>query len=203
MRLLKIGALTRIQDRSGRARLAGAAVAGIAVTFAALAHAANDGPTATAAELRSSVAAHLEAGEFAPALQIARAANAPERTALLQVIADAQRDRITELVRVLQTRLQLQSVDFSISPGRREAVENELIAEALGAFKARAEMVRQNLGAASYRIVHVGIASDGTVPAPLPIRSMAAMSEGGAAPALEPGTSTVTVTVDGTLELRK
>lgn len=112
-------------------------------------------------------------------------------------------DRITELVRVLQTRLQLQSVDFSISPALRESVENELIAEALGAFKARAEMVRQNFGAASYRIVHVGIGSDGTVPSPLPIRAMTAMSESGAAPALEPGTSTVTVTVDGTLELRK
>lgn len=112
-------------------------------------------------------------------------------------------DRITELVRVLQTRLQLQSVDFSISPGRREAAENELIAEALTAFKARAEMVRENLGAASYRIVHVGIASDGTVPAPLPIRAMSAMAEAAPGPALEPGTSTVTVTVDGTLELRK
>ncbi len=112
-------------------------------------------------------------------------------------------DRITELVRVLQTRLQLQSVDFSISPALRESVENELMAEALGAFKSRAEMVRQNLGAASYRIVHVAIGSDGTVPAPLPIRPMEAMAESGVPPALEPGTSTVTVAVDGTLELRQ
>jgi len=111
-------------------------------------------------------------------------------------------DRITELVRVLQSRLQLQSVDFSISPALRERVENELIAEALGAFKDRAELVRENLGAGSYRIVHVGIGNGGTVPEPMQIRAMAAMAESGLAPALEPGTSTVTVAVDGTLELR-
>ena len=111
-------------------------------------------------------------------------------------------DRITELVRVLQTRLQLQSVTFSISPEQRETVENELIGEAIGAFKDRAELVRENLGAASYRIVHVGIGTAGTVPAPVQIRAMSAMKEAAAAPALEPGTSTVTVSVEGQLELR-
>jgi len=111
-------------------------------------------------------------------------------------------DRVTELVRVLQARLQLQSVTFSISPLAREAAENELIADTLGAFKERAELVRTTLGAGSYRIVHVGIGSGGTVPAPVPMRALSAMRDGGSAPALEPGTSTVTVTVDGTLEMR-
>jgi len=111
-------------------------------------------------------------------------------------------DRITELVRVLQSRIQLQAVTFSVSPGLRETVEDELIAEALGAFKGRAELVRENLGASSYRIVHVAIGTGGTVPAPMPMRAMSAMAEAAAAPALEPGTSTVTVSVDGTLELR-
>lgn len=111
-------------------------------------------------------------------------------------------DRVTELVRVLQAKLQLQSVTFSISPAAREAVENELITEVLGAFQERAEIVRATLGAGSYRIVHVKIGSGGTVPAPMPMRAMSAMADGGAAPALEPGTSTVTVSVDGKLELR-
>jgi predicted secreted protein len=111
-------------------------------------------------------------------------------------------DRVTELVRVLQAKLQLQSVTFSISPAARETAENELIAEALGAFKERAELVRENLGASTYRIVHVGIGTSGTVPAPMPMRAMSAMAETAAPPALEPGTSTVTVSVDGTLELR-
>jgi len=111
-------------------------------------------------------------------------------------------DRVTELVRVLQSRMQLQSVTFSISPLAREAAENELIAEALGAFKERAELVRTTLGADSYRIVHVGIGSGGTVPAPVPIRAMSAMSDSTMAPSLEPGTSTVSVSVEGTLELR-
>jgi predicted secreted protein len=111
-------------------------------------------------------------------------------------------DRVTELVRVLQSRMQLQSVTFSISPTARETTENELITDALGAFKTRAELVRETLGASSYRIVHVGIGSGGTVPAPVPMRAMASMAEAATAPALEPGTSTVSVTVEGTLELR-
>jgi len=111
-------------------------------------------------------------------------------------------DRVTELVRVLQTRLQLQSVNFSVSPARREQVENELISEAIAAYKQRAELVRQSLGAGSYRIVHLQIQTAGTVPAPMQIRAMAAMAESAASPALEPGTSTVTVAVDGKLELR-
>jgi len=112
-------------------------------------------------------------------------------------------DRITELVRVLQSRLQLQAVTFSISQERRELEENQLISEALGAFKERAELVRSNLGATSYRLVHVDIGTSGTVPAPIQIRAMEALADNSTAPALEPGTSTVTVTVDGTLELRK
>lgn len=113
-------------------------------------------------------------------------------------------DRVTELVRVLQSRMQLQDVSFSITPELRESVENELIGEVLGAFQQRAELVRGTLGAGSYRIVHVSIGTGGTVPAPMQIRAMSAMAEAapGTAPALEPGTSTVTVTVDGRIELR-
>ena len=84
----------------------------------------------------------------------------------------------------------------------REKIENELIAQALEAFKQRAELVRETLGAESYRIVNLDINSGGNVPAPVPMRAMSAMSEATAPPSLEPGTSTVTVTVDGTLELR-
>jgi len=111
-------------------------------------------------------------------------------------------DRVTELVRVLQSRLQLQSVDFSISQARREGVENELITDALAAFEDRAGLVRERLGADGYRIVHLDIHTEGTTPSPRPLRAMEAMSDSVAAPALEPGTSTVTVSVHGTVELR-
>lgn len=111
-------------------------------------------------------------------------------------------DRVTELVRVLQSRMQLQSVTFSISHAARETIENELIAQALEAFKQRAELVRETLGAESYRIVNLDINSGGNVPAPVPMRAMGAMADAKTPPSLEPGTSTVTVTVDGTLELR-
>ena len=66
-----------------------------------------------------------------------------------------------------------------------------------------AELVRENLGAGSYRIVHMNVNTAGTVPAPMQIRAMSAMAETRVAPVLEPGTSTVTVSVEGKLELRK
>ncbi len=118
-------------------------------------------------------------------------------------IESTNMDRITELVRVLQTRVTLQSVNFSVSPGERERIENELIAEAIGAFKARADLVREGLGAGSYKIVHLDIQTSGTVPSPRQIRAMGAMMEAKSAPVLEPGTSTVTVGVDGKLQLGK
>lgn len=117
-------------------------------------------------------------------------------------IQSGNMERVTELVRVLQTRVVLQSVSFSVSPELAEAVENELIGEAIDAFQARAELVRTSLGAGKYRIVHVQIQTSGTVPQPRPIRAMSAMMESSAGPVLEPGTSTITVGVDGTLELR-
>ena len=48
----------------------------------------------------------------------------------------------TRLIGELQSRLQLQSLSFSVSPEQRRKVEDGLIEEALAAFKARAELVR-------------------------------------------------------------
>lgn len=111
-------------------------------------------------------------------------------------------DRVTELVRVLQTKVQLQSVNFSISPERRRAVENELIQEVIAAFKARADLVRETLEASAYEIVHLKIETSGTIPAPRQMRAMAAMVESDAAPVLEPGTSTVNIGVSGKVQLK-
>ena len=49
------------------------------------------------------------------------------------------------LVGRLQASLQLASMQFSISTEARKAVENELVTEAIGAFRARADIVRQAL----------------------------------------------------------
>jgi predicted secreted protein len=118
------------------------------------------------------------------------------------VLESADADAVTALVGKLQSELQLRSIGFSISPERRRATEDELIAEALTAFKARAEIVRENLGASHYEIVALSIDTQGGMP-PRPVfaeaRAMAASKV--APPALEGGTSRLSVRVDGTIEL--
>ena len=109
-----------------------------------------------------------------------------------------------ELIGKLQERLQVNAITFSVSPGRRATVEDELIAKALEAFKQRADLVRRQLAAKDYRIVDVSINPDGIAPAPkLMMRGSALLETTSvAAPAVQAGTSTLSVTVSGTIELQ-
>ena len=107
------------------------------------------------------------------------------------------------LIGQLQEHLQVGSIHFSVSPARRAAVEDELIAQALDAFKQRAELVRKQLTAKGYRIVDASINTGGGQPVPL-TRGMAmeAMASSGAPPAIEAGTSILNVSVGGVIELQ-
>ena len=80
--------------------------------------------------------------------------------------------------------------------------EDELIAEALTAFKARAEIVRENLGASHYEIVVISINTQGGSPLrPVFAEARAMAASKVASPALEGGTSQLSVHVSGTIEL--
>jgi predicted secreted protein len=106
------------------------------------------------------------------------------------------------LIGQLQERLQVTSMNFSVSPARRAAVEDELIAQALDAFKQRAELVRKQLAAKAYRIVDVSINAGGAQPVPMMMRATAMEAASVAPPALEAGTSILTVSVSGVIELQ-
>lgn len=118
------------------------------------------------------------------------------------VLESADVDAVTALVGKLQSELQLRSIGFSISPERRRSTEDELIAEALVAFKARAGIVRENLGASHYEIVELTINTQGGSP-PRPVFAEARVMSASkvATPALEGGTSRLSVHVSGTIEL--
>jgi predicted secreted protein len=107
------------------------------------------------------------------------------------------------LIGQLQERLQVDSINFSVSPARRAAVEDELIAQALDAFKQRAELVRKQFVTKGYRLVNVSINTGGGQPVPL-MRGMAmeAMEKSVAPPAIEAGTSILSVSVGGVIELQ-
>ena len=111
-------------------------------------------------------------------------------------------EQLAKLLGALQERLRLQSVSYAISPVRQREAEDALMVEALAAFRARAELVRDELGAAAYRLVQLNV--DGGGPRPMPRAAMAMeMRTAAAPPALEPGTRDVSVTVSGTIELER
>lgn len=105
------------------------------------------------------------------------------------------------LIGQLQERLQVTSINFSVSAERRRVMEDELIAQALNAFKQRAELVRKQLAAQGYRIVDVSINTGGGQPVPM-MRGLAMEAASVAPPALEAGTSTLSVNVGGVIELQ-
>jgi predicted secreted protein len=109
--------------------------------------------------------------------------------------------QVSELIGELQTRLQVQSVGFTVSPERRREVEDALIREALAAFRSRAKLVRESLEASGFELVKISINTGGSPPiVPRQVRAMAAAEV--APPALEAGTSTLVVRASGTIELR-
>jgi predicted secreted protein len=112
--------------------------------------------------------------------------------------------RLGALLAVLQSRLQVQSMQFQVSPQNRESVVNELITDALQAFRQRAGIISRSLGANDYQIDDVTINSRGQPPV-VPVRMHAAAmaeSAGSSQPALERGTSRVTVQVSGSVRLQ-
>ena len=107
------------------------------------------------------------------------------------------------LIGKLQAGMQLGSLGFSVSPEARRRTENELIAEAIGAFKARAEIVRGALAGRGYKIVRLSVNSGASPPPPrFPMaRALAAGAPEVAAPNLEGGASLITVTAGGAIEV--
>lgn len=123
------------------------------------------------------------------------------RSSQTLVIEGPDAAKLSALLGKLQARLQLSGIRFSISPDRRRGVEDALIADALDAFRARAELVRKRLGAKGYEIVQLHINTGGMRPAPMHMRAMGSAEVAVSAPSLEAGTSDVQVSVNGTIEL--
>jgi predicted secreted protein len=118
------------------------------------------------------------------------------------VLESADVAALTALVGELQESLQLQSIVFSVSPERRRKIEEELVVEALEAFRARADLVRRTFGSSGYRLVEVHVGTGGGGPPPRPMmRAMAADSEMMMPPAVEGGTSEITASANGAIEL--
>jgi len=128
-----------------------------------------------------------------------------ERTELQLESADFA--ALAALVAELSADMKIAERHFAISADRRKAVENELIQEAIAAFRARAQLAVAALEGKGYRLVGLNLDSGGFRPRPVYAqRTMmaAAMdaSAGGEAQHIEAGSSEVTVTASGVVELQ-
>jgi predicted secreted protein len=107
------------------------------------------------------------------------------------------------LIGKLQAGMQLGNLGFSVSPEARRQAENELIVEAIAAFKARAEIVRGALAGRGYKLQRLNVNSGHSAPPPrfAMARALAAGAPEVAAPDFEGGVSQVTVSAAGAIEV--
>ena len=102
----------------------------------------------------------------------------------------------------LQANLQLAGMQFGVAPETRLKVENELIAEAIGAFRARADIAKTALGGKSYKTQRISITSAGGGQPPRQFMRAAAMADSSvAAPPVEAGESVVIISANGAVEV--
>lgn len=113
--------------------------------------------------------------------------------------------KLGQLIGDLQNHLKVESISYQISPEAQRLIEDRLMGEALKAFQQRADLVTRELGRQRYRLVAVDVNTNNNAIQPFRPMAMAkgmAMDAQAAAPAIEAGEQTVTVTAQGTIELQ-
>lgn len=108
---------------------------------------------------------------------------------------------LTELVGKLQEKLQVKQMSFNPTTENIVKFENELIEEAMQAFLARVEIVKKHMPAKNHRIINLNINTGGYNPPVIYAqRNLMKSMEMASSPAVETGTSKVTVSVSGSVQ---
>lgn len=110
---------------------------------------------------------------------------------------------MSEVIGELQTQLKLDGISFDVSRDNRERQIEALIDLALNAFSARAKQISNNLRHDRYEIVNIHVSTSSISPRQK-YRGAVMMAESSAmvAPDIASGERTLTVRVNGTIELR-
>jgi len=120
-------------------------------------------------------------------------------------LSSSNLEAISQLMEQLQTRMQVQSSTYQVSPDKLEELTENLTQSALQKFSNRAQNISQTLGSNSYKIVNIQVhSSSSNHPRPMmAMESMRAASvKSVAAPTFEAGSQKVSVTASGTIELQ-
>ena len=126
------------------------------------------------------------------------------RAAQELILEGEQNAPLNALVGRLQDRLQVRSMNFSVSEKMQVDIEQELTGEALDNFRRRAQAIAARLGATGYDIVRLQLQDEAGAPPPLPMQSMVrALKVEDAPVASDPGTSRLVVGVYAVIQLRR
>lgn len=120
------------------------------------------------------------------------------------VLESTELGAAAELAAKLSDRMPISRMAFSLSPEARAKEEKRLLEEAAQAFRQRAGDAAQAFGFADYRIRQIDLGGSGVVyaqQAPMAGAMRASFAADQAAPELEAGKATVTVTVQGEVVL--
>lgn len=111
---------------------------------------------------------------------------------------------LSKLTGELLQELKMGGMDFAIAPATRKTSEDALLKDAIDAFKARAQLTTEALGGKGYKVVNLNLNSSG-YPHPYARGAMmmkASMdAEAAPSPEIEAGTSQVSISADGTIEV--
>jgi len=108
--------------------------------------------------------------------------------------------KLSELVGVLQERLQVKNMSFSPTKETRKHYEDGLIEEAMIAFKQRVELIKKHMDNKNVRIVNIHVNTGGGHSRPVYAENRVMSMNSKSAPAVEAGTSKLTVTVSGSVQ---
>lgn len=118
------------------------------------------------------------------------------------LLESAEASTLSELLgRLQQMKLALGNLTQFPAEATRQAVEEAATRAAIQAFQRRAEIIAASLGKA-YRIKQLNIQQANNLPPPMPLRATRSLMMADAAPApIEAGDSTLSVTINGQIEL--
>ncbi|CDF92972.1 MULTISPECIES: SIMPL domain-containing protein [unclassified Pseudomonas] len=111
---------------------------------------------------------------------------------------------LSKLTGELLTDMKMGGMDFAISTATRQSSEDALLKDAVNAFKARAQLATEALGGKGYKIVNLNLNTNGYpqpyMRAPMMMKS-GSMDAESVTPEVEAGTSKVSMTADGAIEV--
>ncbi|MCE0461203.1 MULTISPECIES: SIMPL domain-containing protein [Pseudomonas] len=112
---------------------------------------------------------------------------------------------LSKLTGELLTDMKMGGMDFAIATATRQSSEDALLKDAVNAFKARAQLATEALGGKGYKIVNLNLNTNGYpqpyMRAPTMMMKSGSMDAESVTPDVEAGTSKVTMTADGSVEV--